>query len=469
MKNKPFINRAVAPALVALTAIALGAFLYGCRKVPASAPASDKYRLVWNDDPTSTMTVAWDQHEQANATVWYGTEDHGRTFWKYGFSKKADRILDQYEMITHFAKLTNLEADKAYYFVIKDDKGVSDRYWFRTAPDTPKAFTFIGGGDTKSSDKPLEAGRASNRLVSKLRPLFVMFNGDFCSGDGTSPERWHTWLTDWHKLSTTADGRMIPVFPVHGNHENGDHANLNYIFNAPYQDNDSSRIYYSLSFGGDFFHMIALNSEIDEGGRQRAWLESDLKNNENYRFKIAGYHKPFWPHTSGKSENQYQYNQWAHLFYKYGLDVSLDGDSHMSKITYPLRPDSASAGAYMGFVRDDENGTMFLGEGSWGAFPRVNDDDKPWTLHSYSGNQIKWIHVLPEAGGQPDRMLVYTVVSSTYDENEKQTLYDAEVEALTEHNLFKIPDNIRLVENGAYGAAVKYPFHLNGVEAVANN
>ena len=460
--NFKSMNKVISVLVLVLAGLTIVLF-QRCQKIPETPAASDKYRLVWNDDPTSTITVAWDQHEQAHAVVAYGKMDHGRAFWKYSSSKSADRVLDKYEMTTHFAKLTDLEPDQKYYFVIKDDKGVSERYWFRTAPDKPKAFTFVAGGDTKSEGGPLEAGRASNRMVAKLRPLFVMFNGDFCSGNGTYPDRWHTWLTDWHQLSTTNDNRMIPVFPVHGNHENGDHANLNYIFNAPYQDNDSSRIYYSLSFGGDFFHMIALNTEIDEGGAQKEWLENNLKANEAFRFKIAGYHKPFWPHTSRKAENQYQYNQWAHLFYDYSLDMSLDGDSHMSKITYPLRPDSTHTDSFMGFVRDDENGTMFLGEGSWGAFPRVNDDDKPWTIQSHSSNQIKWIHVLPREEAGQDQISIFTAISSTYDSAENQTLYNAEVASLTESNLFDIPAGLKLIENGSYGVEMKYPFSLNEV------
>lgn len=454
-------------SLIFVVAFILIALLQGCQKIPETPAASDKYRLVWNEDPTTNITVAWDQHEVANAEVMYGTTDHGRKFWKYKLAKKADRILDTYEMTTHFAKLTNLDPDQEYYFVIKDDKGVSERYWFRTAPDTPKAFTFVAGGDTKSEDAPLEAGRASNRIVAKLRPLFVMFNGDFCSGNGTYPDRWHTWLRDWHELTTTEDGRMIPIFPVHGNHENGDHANLNYIFNAPYQDNDSSKIYYSVSFGGNFFHVMALNSSVDEGGRQRDWLENDLKSHKDFTFKIAGYHKPFWPHTSSKVENEYQYNQWAQLFYTYGLNISMDGDSHMSKITYPLRPDSTSADSFMGYVRDDEKGTMFLGEGSWGAHPRAIDDDKPWTIKSFRGNQIKLIQVLPKKDNLPDRLSIYTIVSATYDENEIQTLYDEGVESLTEDNLFDVPANVELVENGPYGVEIKYPFSLNNSEVQA--
>jgi hypothetical protein len=138
----------------------------------------------------------------------------------------------------------------------------------------------------------------------------------------------------------------------------------------------------------------------------------------------------------------------------------------MSKITYPLRPDTSSADSNMGFVRDDKRGTMFLGEGSWGVSPRVNDDDKPWTIKSFRGNQFKWIQVFPKEENKPDRMSIYTVVTATYDEEKNQTLYGAEVESLTEGDLFEIPENLKLVENGPYGIEIKYPFGLNKEKAL---
>ena len=42
------VSVSILVAIVALTS---------CRQVPEERAASDKYRLVWNDDPTSTMTV----------------------------------------------------------------------------------------------------------------------------------------------------------------------------------------------------------------------------------------------------------------------------------------------------------------------------------------------------------------------------------------------------------------------------
>ena len=418
-------------------------FITSCREVSEELASSDKYRLIWNDDPTTTITIAWDQIEGENPIVLYGKNDFGRKDWKYKNKQAPTTIQKKYGMNTHFAKLSNLQGDHNYYFVIKDSKGVSERYWFKTAPDKPKQFTFIAGGDTKSIGPSLIAGRASNRLAAKLRPLFILFSGDFTSGNGTNPEYWKQWLKDWHALTTTSDGRMIPIIPVHGNHENGNMANLSYIFNAPFQSNDTVNLYYSLSLGGNLMHIIALNSEIEGGRIQREWLNNDMEEHQDFIFKIAAYHKPFWPHTSSKKEQEYQYNQWAGLFYKYGLSLSFDADSHMSKITWPIRPDSTE-NSFMGFIRDDETGTMFLGEGSWGAHPRPNDDDKPWTYSSGSFNGFKWGHVFPGHDELSAHMKIYSVISVDYYDGNEIILYDSIVEELTDDNCFNIPKNLKI-------------------------
>ncbi len=430
----------------------------GCNKVPDEFASSDKYRLVWNTDPETSVTLAWDQLQNSKAEVFFDTKDWGRKYWKYKHQKRPSVKNSKYGMNSQFALLDELQPGTNYFFVIKDEFGVSKRYWFKTAPSEPSAFSFIVGGDTKSEGLPLEAGRATNRMVGKLRPLFVMFNGDFTSGSGTDDANWHQWLNDWQQMTTTSDGRMIPVFPVHGNHENGDKVNLHYIFNSPYHNNDSSSIYFSTTIGGNQLHIIALNSEIQIDGAQKEWLENDLKENVNCTFKIAGFHKPFRPHTTRKRENDFLYEQWVWLFDKYGLDVAIDADSHMHKITYPVRPDTLSSESYMGFVRDDKNGTMYIGEGSWGASPRANDDDKPWTIASGSFNQAKWIHVFPDEEKSPSHLKIYTVITASYDSLGNQTLFDKDVEALTENNLLAIPDNLNLFKNESFGSYVEYPY-----------
>lgn len=443
---------------LSLLVLFMGTIVLSCNQVPEEVSESSTVRLVWNDDPTSTISIVWDGKTTEEATVYYGTVDHDRKYWKYSHNQTPYRKLDFYEMNTNYVKLKDLEADKAYYFVIKDSEGLSDRFWFKTAPNQPQPFTFIAGGDTKSAGDPLEAGRSSNRAVGKLRPLFVLFNGDFTSGNGTDADNWKQWISDWNSMTTTKDGRMTPVVAVHGNHENGNKGNLNIIFDSPFQNNDSSNIYYSLTFGGDLLHVIVLNSEIEEGGVQRDWLEEDLKENQSSTFKVAGYHKPFWPHTTRKRENLYMYQQWAFLFQKYGINLSFDADSHIHKITYPLSPDTISENSFMGYVRDDLNGTMFLGEGSWGAHPRATDDDKPWTMASGTFNQLKWLHVFPEVDGVEAHIDIYTIKTASYDEDEKITVYNDAVEALTEDNLFTVPEGLEIYMNEEGKDFVTYPY-----------
>ncbi len=445
-------NKFISLFLIIIAASIILAFFQQADYKPA---ASDKYRLAWDDDPATTMTIIWDQLKGNDSKVHYGKEDFGRDFEKYPLTQEPTRkLLNSYEMNTHFAEIKNLDPDQNYYFVIKDEFGVSKRYYFKTAPDKPQAFTFIGGGDTKSFEESYLAGQASSKMVSKLSPLFVMFNGDFNSGDGTFPDRWHQWLRDWDTLTTTPQGRKIPIVAVHGNHENGDRAILNKIFNAPFQYEDSSNIYYSLSFGGGFAHVIALNSHLEVGGKQREWLENDLEKNKQFQFKVAGYHRPFHPHTAKKHEADYQYDQWAQLFYDSGLSLSLDGDAHVNKITYPLKP-SSEDGSFQGFIRDDINGTIFAGEGSWGAHPRDTNDDKPWTLQSGSFNQVKWFHVKPE-GESSVSLEIFTVITATYDDDENLTLHVDEVEALTDDDLFRVPKNINLFNPDGRHKSLKF-------------
>lgn len=240
----------------------------GCKKeyTPASL---DKIRLAWNDNPATKITIGWDQLSGDNPIVYYGTNDRGEKWNRYEQSKKPTREISHHNMNTKFCELSGLLPDKAYYFVIKDSEGVSERFWFKTAPDKPVPFTCIMGGDTKSEEPALSAGRSSKKMVAKLRPLFVVFCGDFTSDDATDPDHWALWLTDWFELTRTSDGRLFPIVPVQGNHESGEPGILNSIFNAPYQYENPENIYYSLSFGGNFFHMIILNSEIEEGGDQK--------------------------------------------------------------------------------------------------------------------------------------------------------------------------------------------------------
>jgi len=145
-------------------------------------------------------------------------------------------------------------------------------------------------------------------------------------------------------------------------------------------------------------------------------------------------------HTAHKAEGESRIAAWAQLFYDNGVDVVVESDTHMVKRSYPVRPFEGE-GSYESFIRDDEKGFVFIGEGSWGAPIRPTDDDKPWTMASDSFHQFKWIHVYPE------EMLIRSIKCEDTDS----------VVPLTEENLFEEPENAIFWEPET-GKILRLPF-----------
>lgn len=447
----------------------------------SASAATDMHRLIWNDDPTSTMTVAWRQLS-STAKVYYDEVDHAKQVDAYAKQMEVTSKNDHLGLKTHFSKLQGLKPDTRYYFLIADEDSVSRRYYFQTSADKPTDFTFIAGGDTKSKknkgkknkknkksksetinsappagqvateelqndNSPYYFGRLSNRMVAKLRPLFVLFVGDFTSNSDVA-ERWIDWFRDWNKDTCSEDGRMYPLVPVHGNHENPNGLkDLQNLFGTP------ESVYYTIDIGGKFMRVFVLNTELSAGKgmtekiddlderwqAQTQWLEKALQNSGEFQYRAAMYHKPMRPHTRNKKVIENLYTDWAPLFAKNKLNLSFDGDSHLHKITYPMVPD---ANGEDGFRRDDVNGTMYIGEGSWGAKPRAANVIRDWTMSHGNFNQFKWIHV------RNNEFNIHTV----------DTTNEPEVSALADGQEFDYPQGVKLFDTPGMGTIIKYPF-----------
>ena len=394
----------------------------------------DAYRLSWRTDPATSMVIGWNQLSGNAPAVCYDTVDRGDQVEKYKFTQAPDRVEVYRGMTNHFARLENLAPDTAYYFVVCDSEGAGRRLWFRTAPAKPQPFTFVAGGDSRSNPEPRREG---NSLVAKLRPLFVLFGGDYTVSG--KPEQWKEWFSDW-QLTISEDGRIYPIIATHGNHENADLMMMTQLFDTPHPSQ-----YYSLGFAGNMMRIWALNSELrpkdpENDIKQNEWIAADLPQYEDVTWKVATYHRPMRAHTAGKAEGIPRIEAWAQLFYEQGIDLVVESDTHMVKRTYPLRP-SEETGSSQSFIRDDQNGMTFIGEGSWGAPQRPANDDKPWTMASDSFHQFKWIQVFP------DELLIRTV---KFDNPEL-------VEPLTEKNLFDEPENMVFWEPET-GPVLRLPF-----------
>ncbi|CAA6824667.1 MAG: Unknown protein [uncultured Sulfurovum sp.] len=393
---------------------------------------SDKYRLMWNDNPMSTMTIAWNQYE-------------GKPTLHYGLTKQTEkqalpnRQTKYRGMHNNFVRLQNLKADSAYYFKVCTENDCSKTMYFKTAPSSNEAFTFVAGGDSRTIPRGRIRG---NILISKIRPLFIAHGGDY-TAEGTSKE-WKSWLDEWQQTISN-DGRIYPLLLTHGNHENRDAHMLNKLFDVPNKD-----VYSKVDF--NFLSLYTLNTELEHGvgyydmvskekwrhhkrwDKQTKWLKETLEKDVK-PWKVLSYHRPLRPHKKSKSEGRLRYLDWSPLFYKNGVQLAIECDSHLVKYTHPLKPDLFGD---EGFVIDKEKGTTFIGEGSWGAPTRSNDDDKSWTLDSAKFWQFKLITA------SKDNLKIRTVKFG----DEKTEYNPNEVEALTQKeqdtNPRAIPKNLDL-------------------------
>jgi hypothetical protein len=357
------------------------------------------YRVMINDDPSTTATIGYSTTEseaipnpgshipdkeliKVDTTVYVDTTDKGLAFDKYAGVYKPTRVVEHKGMYNYFLSLKALKPSTKYYFIVVDGKkgkeGVSRRLWFKTAADSNTTrLSIISGGDTRTNRKPRQEGM---KIVAKLRPDFVMFQGDHTTLNSTW--EWERWLNDW-QLTIAQDGRVTPAIFTRGNHESSN-KDLENIFNTP------SGVYYAVTFGRDLLRIYTLNSESAVSGDQAKWLGNDLSENSNVRWKFAQYHSPIRPHTAGKKDETVMYQTWAPLFYSGRMNVVAEADAHTVKVTWPVRPSTSGDD---GFARDDANGTVFIGEGTWGAPLRANDNLKSWTRDSGRFNSFFWIFV----------------------------------------------------------------------------
>ncbi|MAR90046.1 MAG: hypothetical protein CML06_04075 [Pseudomonadales bacterium] len=435
---------------------------------------TDLYRLSWTDDPSTTMTVGWRQLNP-NATDLrvefrlrgsLATWNTNTSVVSRDFQNTVHGVQDI--LRNRFVKLTGLQSHADYEFRICDSDGCSTRYmWFRTAPANPQPVSFVAGGDSRRESSGgfflNDLARKNGfKLVSRIRPLFVLFSGDFMN-DGTF-EEWLVWLDEW-QLTQSSDGRMYPIVPTHGNHENDAVNMVQSIFNT--EDPAGAGFYGSynaLSFGGDMLRIWTLNTELEPASpcdtdgvgystvgattnssiwnTQTNWFSSDLAANNAVTWKLVNYHRPLRPHTSGKDEGCLRYDQWAPLLDQHDVDLAIESDTHMVKYTLPVNA-ASGPGSDEGFaaanLQNNEHGTVFIGEGSWGAPKRPKDDDKAWTLVSNSFWQFKLVQV------NPANVFVRTVrfESNSYPNGVEQEVAELS-QSLQDANPYALPAGLDL-------------------------
>ena len=329
-----------------------------------------RFRATWWHDPATSIAIGWESSQDVQSLR--------MLYWERNLSRNIQKVNPEQSKVsnnTFWVFLTSLKPNTEYSFelrwTINGKEKQSQPLWFKTAPDHPQSIRLISGGDSRNNRK---VRRALNRIVAELAPLAVLFNGDF-TARGTVNE-WKRWLDDW-SLTTSSTGRLIPIIPAMGNHD--DLKTLRFIFGEGFD-----QFYYLRTFGGSLLSLYTLNSELPAGGNQLQWFTKTLttRKHSSSTWRFAQYHKPMRPHFLYKREGQDEYHHWAQLFTKFHFELVMESDSHLMKVTYPLIYDPDGEEGFSPVMTHNTSGTIYIGEGGWGAPLRTVNDSKTWTKYS---------------------------------------------------------------------------------------
>jgi hypothetical protein len=388
----------------------------------------DFVRVMFNKTGDYEATIGWNQVSGDSAVVYWGKENVSIAKFESYPCREHVLAANSYKgMENRFVRLVNLEPNTAYYFVIKDSEGVSEKYWFKTTPNVnTERLSLVAGGDSRSRRTQR---RQAFVMCGKLVPHAILFDGDYTDLD--TEEKWLLWWEDYKLTYTPFGNRIIPIITTRGNHEQSNDCLINF-FDCPKKNN-----VYNVTMGGDLVNIICLNTEIMMGGAQKIFLEENLIKYANSIWQIPMYHRACRPHINWKMKMRQVnsiYKKWIYLFEKYGVRLAIECDSHITKNTWPIRK-SKEEGNEDGFIRDDENGIVYTGEGCWGAPLRVPDRIRSWTRDVGQVNSFKWMFI------SKDAIELRTV----------EYMNASEVKGLTEETRFDMPEGIKLwsPENGA--------------------
>ena len=384
MGNKPW--RVVAALVVALT-VMVGV---ANQRVRASDDQAGprQLRVVWEQDPAHHARISWTTSAAgAQHTVYYDTAPRQGDLGAYNAQVSAaatghygeDAALPTY----HHAELEGLAPSTRYYFVVESDGVALEERWFETAPADDRRVKLLYGGDSRSDWE--DRRRMNQRMAALLEQdpeiVALWHGGDFVD-EGDDWDDWTAWLDD-HPLTTTPQGRVLPVIPTRGNHERSGRM-YNEVFGTP--GPDEVRNYFVTQLG-EHASLLTLDSQASVRGEQRTWLERQLIELQQRRWILAGYHTPAWPAVKIAGPVYYS---WVELFERYRVDLVCENDGHALKRTVPILADA-----------EHPDGVVYVGEGGLGVKQRDPDEER-WYLKG--GGMTRSAHHVQRLTIEPGRL-----------------------------------------------------------------
>jgi acid phosphatase type 7 len=325
--------------------------------------------LTWQRDPTTTMTVQWTGAvgETSDTKVAYSALKSDR--WQS--ETPTVKPYAQTDLKVFRAELTDLCPGTDYEFKIGKQ---SPKYRFRTMPaKATDAIQFISGGDCGVNIHTI----ANNIQAARQDPMFAVIGGDLGYDNGRSVETSLAFLRNYSKHMVGREGRLIPMVACIGNHEvDGGYDKPRAkapFFYALFDGLFPETGYATLDFG-NYLSLVLLDTGHTSAivGEQTDWLEKTLKARADHPNVMVVNHVPAYPSfrkmdgaDGKKGTGEDNRKHWVPLFEKYRMPVVLEHHDHTFKRTKPLTDGLA-----------DDNGVLYLGDGSWGRLRTPKDPDK---------------------------------------------------------------------------------------------
>lgn len=333
---------------------------------PMVRAAPDVY-LTWQRDPTTTMTVCWQDGRGGPDQISWRAQ--GSDSWQDAVA--ASEPLPHTDRTVSRIELTDLAPDTTYEFRIADEETLRR---FRTLPATlDRPLTFVEGGDPQ--DGP--AMEQMLRLAASRDPAFAVLGGDLTFDDGL-PEnaaRVERFFRALGRDLVTPEGRHIPVIVCLGNHDVN--RNEQWILNnealppdaaarrtmAPYflaaWPFPGERGYGVLDVGNYLsFVLLDTNHFNAVDGPQLDWLGETLSARRQIPHLFPIYHVPAYPGVRDINDplSKLIRDLWTPLFEEAGIRLAFEHHEHAFKVTHPMRGGEKS-----------DDGIIYLGGGALGG------------------------------------------------------------------------------------------------------
>jgi acid phosphatase type 7 len=339
------------------------------------------WRVIWHSDPGTAASVSWSTREAGTvhrvhvralpASEW----STGPATDPVGYASVHDAALsgpytpsagdgegDVPLGFYHHVRLTDLVPGTRYAFLIESDGYFSPPLNFRTAPASGTDLRFVYGGDSRTGWR--DRCRV-NLMIAELATrhpdlLCFVHGGDFVER-GSASAQWLRWLSH-HELTTTADGRVLPIVPARGNHDWG--PGYAEVFDGPGRTSTESGGAWFRTDLGAGVTVLNLDTNVPALGDQLEWLKAELPvARTDARWLLLNYHRPLFPAVKTPAAMA---PYWAPLFERNDVDLVFESDGHCIKRTLPIRDGAV-----------DPTGVTYVGEGGLGV-PQRKPDASHW-------------------------------------------------------------------------------------------